>query len=60
MFLLILEELQLLLILLWQEAQGCLFCSEVLLFGHIDLQRKSLFGNRKYIRGGLPRVWQVF
>ena len=38
---------------------NCLYRSEVLLFGHVDLQRKPLFGNRKYICGTLPRVWEV-
>ena len=41
------------------ESQGCLYRSEVLLFGHIDLQRKPLFGNSKYIWGTLPRVWKI-
>ena len=41
------------------ETQGCFYRSEVLLFSHIDLQRKPLFGNSKYIRGKLPRVWEV-
>ena len=43
--------------LLWHEIQGCLYGSEILLFGH---QRKPLFGNRKYNWGTLPRVWEVF
>ena len=37
-----------LLILLSYEIQGCLYGSEVLLFRHINFQRKPLFGNRKY------------
>ena len=48
MFLLVQKQLQRLLILL-HETQGCLYRSEILSFGHINLQRKPLFGNRKYI-----------
>ena len=47
MFFLIKKQLQRLLILL-HETQGSLYRSEILSFGHIDLQRKPLFGNRKY------------
>ena len=47
MFFLIQKQLQRLLILL-HETQGSLYRSEILSFGHIDLQRKPLFGNRKY------------
>ena len=46
MFFLIQKQLQRLLILL-HETQGSLYRSEILSFGHIDLQRKPLFGNRK-------------
>ena len=49
-----------LLILLSYEIQGCLYGSEVLLFRHINFQRKPLFGNRKYNWGTLPRVREVF
>ena len=49
-----------LLILLSYEIQGCLYGSEVLLFRHINFQRKPLFGNRKYNWGTLPRVTEVF
>ena len=48
MFFLIQKQLQRLLILL-HETQGSLYRSEILSFGHIDLQRKPLFGNRKYL-----------
>ena len=44
---LIQKQLQRFLILL-HETQGSLYRSEILSFGHIDLQRKPLFGNRKY------------
>ena len=47
MFFLIQKQLQRFLILL-HETQGSLYRSEILSFGHIDLQRKPLFGNRKY------------
>ena len=41
--------------------QGCFYVSaEVLLFGHINSQRKPLFGNRKYNRGTLPSVGTIF
>ena len=30
------------------QTQDCLYRSKVLLFGHIYLQRKPVFGNRKY------------
>ena len=36
------------LLILLHETQGSLYRSEILSFGHIDLQRKPLFGNRKY------------
>ena len=49
-----------LLILLSYEIQGCLYGSEVLLFRHINFQRKPLFGNRKYNWGTFPRVREVF
>ena len=51
MFRLILEQLQLFQgfpILLCHEVQGCLYGSTVLLFGHINLHKNPLFGNRKY------------
>ena len=46
-------------ILLWHEIQGCLYDSKVILFAHSNLQRKPLFGNRKYNWGTLPRVREV-
>ena len=49
------------LILLWQETQGCLYCSELLLFGYIYLHGKPLLtiGNisTKHFQ---EKEWKVF
>ena len=37
-----------------------LSCSKVLLLGDITLHKKPLFGIKKYNRGTLPRVGEVF
>ena len=36
-------------IALWRETQGCFYRSEVLLFSHIYLHKKPLFGKKIYI-----------
>ena len=40
--------------------QGCLYGSKVILFGHINVQRKPICGNRKYNWCILPRVREIF
>ena len=48
------------LILLWDEVQGCLYGSKVILFGYINLHKKPVFGNKKYNWGTLLIVREVF
>lgn len=43
-----------------QRYSTYLYSSEVRLFGHIYFYRKPFFGNRKYVEGTIPRVWDLF